>query len=139
MLGHDKVAVFAQEVVRGVGYGPRVVLHREPVGEPASARESRRVADDFGGAQLVDKVGRRRAREAARLVERVDHAAGPLLHEIQHVLVVDELDVAPVDPLSHVLGLFLLENMRVEVLLELLVGEIDAELLKVVDGELLET
>jgi len=29
--------------------------------------------------------------------------------------------------------------MRVEVLLELLVGEIDAELLKVVDGELLET
>ena len=44
-------------------------------------------------------------------------------------LVVDELDVLPLDPLALVLGLFALEDVPVELLLQPLVGVVDAELL----------
>ena len=53
-------------------------------------------------------------------------------------LIVHELDVGPVDLLALVLGLLHLEDMLVEVLLQLLVRQVDAELLEVVLFELLE-
>ena len=68
--------------------------------------------------------------EHARLVEEGDDARVLLLDQVQDVLVVHELDVGPIDGLALVLFLFLLEHVLVEVLLELLVGEVDAKLLK---------
>lgn len=53
-------------------------------------------------------------------------------------LVVHKLDVRPVDLLTLVLCLLHLEYVLVEVLLQLLVGQIYAELLEVVLLELLE-
>jgi len=43
--------------------------------------------------------------------------------ELDHRLVVDELDVGPLDPLRHVDGLLQLEGVVVEMLLKHLVGE----------------
>ena len=76
-------------------------------------------------------------REAALLVEQVEDAQR-LLDEVQHVLVVHERDVRPVDGLALVLGLLHLEHVLVEVLLQLLIGQVDAELLEVVLPEALE-
>ena len=78
-------------------------------------------------------------REHARLVEQGDDAGVLLLDQVQHVLVVDELDVGPVDGLALVLLLLLFEHVLVEVLLELLVGEVDAKLLKGIRLERLES
>ena len=74
--------------------------------------------------------------EAALLVEDVQDAHGLALDQVQHILVVHKLDVAPVDGLSLVLGLLHLEDMLVEVLLQLLIRQVDAELLKVILLEL---
>jgi hypothetical protein len=71
-------------------------------------------------------LGRRRG-EPALLVQQVQHAH-LALDEVKHVLVVHKLDVGPVDALALVLGLLLLEHVVVEVLLQLLVGEVDAQL-----------
>lgn len=54
-------------------------------------------------------------------------------------LVINELDGGPVDLFSLILGLFHLEHVLVEVLLQLFVCEVDAKLLKIVDFELLES
>ena len=53
-------------------------------------------------------------------------------------LVVNELDVPPLDGLEVVLLLLQLEDVLHEELLEVLVGEVDAELLEGVGGEVLE-
>ncbi len=53
-------------------------------------------------------------------------------------LVIHKFDVGPVDGLALILGLLHLENVLIEVLLQLLVGQIDAELLEVVLLEALE-
>lgn len=76
--------------------------------------------------------------EAAKLVQQVEDAHGPFLDEVQHVLVVHELDVGPVDALLLVLGLLHLKHVLVEVLLQLLVCQVDAKLLEVVLLEALE-
>jgi hypothetical protein len=70
--------------------------------------------------------------EAAELIQQIQDTHGPFLDEIQHVLVIDKLDVGPVDALLLVLGLLHLEHVLVEVLLQLLIGQVDAELLEVV-------
>ena len=75
--------------------------------------------------------------EAAGLIQQVEDAHLGL-DEVQHVLVVHKLDVAPLDGLALVLGLLHLEDVLVEVLLQLLVGQVDAKLLKVVLLELLK-
>lgn len=49
---------------------------------------------------------------------------------VQSVLVVGELDVLPVDVLQVVFLLFQLEDVAHEKLLQVLVGKVDAELLK---------
>ena len=70
--------------------------------------------------------------EAALLIQEVQDAQGLLLDQIQHILVVHECDVGPVDLLALVLGLLHLEHVLIEVLLQLLIGQVDAELLEIV-------
>ena len=70
--------------------------------------------------------------EAALLIQEIQDAQRLALYEVQHILIVYKLDVGPVNLLSLVLSLLHLEDVLVEVLLELLIGQIDAELLKVV-------
>lgn len=70
--------------------------------------------------------------KATLLIQGVEDAQGLLLNQVQHVLVVHKLNVAPVDGLTLVLGLLHFEDMLVEMLLQLLVGQVDAELLEVV-------
>lgn len=77
-------------------------------------------------------------REATLLVQQVQNAQGLLFNEVQHILVVHKGDVAPIDSLALVLGLLHLEDVAVEVLLQLLVGQVDAELLEVILLELLK-
>mmetsp|Transcript_1364 Transcript_1364/g.3357 ORF Transcript_1364/g.3357 Transcript_1364/m.3357 type:complete len:470 (-) Transcript_1364:1589-2998(-) len=62
-----------------------------------------------------------------------------LLDGVQAILVVREGDEGPLDLLRLVLGLLELEDEFVELLLQGLVGEVDAQLLERVDGETLET
>ena len=75
--------------------------------------------------------------EAAGLVQQVEHPHA-CLYQVKHVLVVHKLDVRPCDRLALVLGLLLLEDVCVEMLLQLLVGQVDAELLEVVGVKLLK-
>lgn len=76
--------------------------------------------------------------EAALLVQHIKYAQLPL-NEIQHILVVHKLDVAPINGFPLILSLLHLEDMLVEMLLQLLIGQIDAQLLKVILLELLKT
>jgi hypothetical protein len=76
--------------------------------------------------------------EAALLIKQVQDAQGLLFNEVQHILVVHKGDVGPVNLLALVLGLLHLEYVLVEVLLQLLIGQVDAKLLKVILLEALE-
>jgi hypothetical protein len=146
VLRHHKVAVLVQQRVRGVAHLARVVVHHEGV-LLAARRPEARVARQLG-AQRVRQVLVRGARQAAGLVDEREHAravggaagAGRLgaLEQLEHVLVVHKVDVAPGDALRRVLGLLALEHVRVEGLLQLLVGQVDAELLERVGVEALE-
>ena len=71
------------------------------------------------GALLVQQM------QDAHLILAVD--------EVEALLVVDELDVLPLDALALVLGLLRLEDVPVELLLQPLVGVVDAQLLERVD------
>lgn len=70
----------------------------------------------------------------ALIVKDAEQAVGLGLVELQAARVVDELDVDPVDALALVLLLFVLEDVLVEVVLQVLVGVVDAELLETVPG-----
>ena len=87
---------------------------------------------------LAGKIGIGRAGRNARLVENREHPPGPGLNEGDALPVVFEVDLVPVDAFGHVFGLLELEDKVDKVLLELLVGVVDAELLEPVDGEELE-
>ena len=71
------------------------------------------------------------------LIQDVQYPHAPF-YEVQHILVVHEGDVAPVDGFPLVLSLLHLEHVLIEVLLQLLIGQVDAELLEVVLLELLK-
>ena len=76
--------------------------------------------------------------ELALLVDErheVERADGD---EVERLLVVDELDVVPVDGLVVVLLLLHLEDVLDEELLQVLVGVVDAELLERVGAEVFE-
>lgn len=66
----------------------------------------------------------------ALVVEDAQQAVGFRLVELQAARVIDELDVDPVDALAFVLLLLVLENVLVEVILQMLVGVVDAKLLE---------
>ena len=138
MLQHHVVLVLVQERVGGVGHPPRVVLQRE-----------QGVAAGFGAAvalighvrlgQLLADGGGTAAGGEAGLVQEGQHAGRLLgLNQVQHIRVVHKLDVAPVDGLRLVLRLLRLEHVLVEVLLQLLVRQVDAELLERVQLERLK-
>ena len=67
----------------------------------------------------------------ALLVKQVQHPQLGL-DEINAGLIVVKVDHLPLDPLLHVLLLLQLEHVHVELLLQLLVGIVDAKLLKTV-------
>ena len=67
-------------------------------------------------------------RELALLVDERHEVERPDGDEVEGLLVVHELDVVPVDGLHVVLLLLQLEDVLHEELLEVLVGEVDAEL-----------
>lgn len=70
--------------------------------------------------------------EVALLVDKSQHIQRFSGQNVQRALVVLVVDVRPEDVLTGILILFKLENMLDEELLQLLVGEVDAELLKAV-------
>ena len=72
------------------------------------------------------------SREAALLIQEVQDTQRLLLNEVQDVLVVHKGDIGPVNLLPLVFSLLHLEDVLIEVLLQLLVCQIDAELLKVI-------
>ena len=66
--------------------------------------------------------------ELALLVDERHEVERPLRDEVERLLVVHELDVLPRDVLVVVLLLLQLEDVLHEELLQVLVGEVDAEL-----------
>lgn len=70
--------------------------------------------------------------ELALLVDEGNDVHGLVGDHVQGILVVGELDVQPVNGLQVVLLLLQLEHMPHEELLQVLVGEVDAELLEAV-------
>ena len=73
-------------------------------------------------AQLLDELRPAAALQPALLVEQREGAHLPRLEQQQHLAVVLELDGGPRHALGLVLGLLLLEHVRVELLLQHLVG-----------------
>lgn len=72
--------------------------------------------------------------ETAFLVDEGQQGAGSPSQELQDVLVVTELQVSPLHILFQVLLLLQLEDVADEVLLQRLVGKVDAQLLKAAHG-----
>ena len=87
--------------------------------------------------QLGDELVVRAHRQARFLVEQRQHAH-LAFDQVDAGLVVGEVDELPVDLLAEVLLLFELEDVLVELLLQLLVGEVDAELFEGILGKVLE-
>ena len=137
MVSNDVVLVLFQEVVCLVRDVPRIVVQRK--GRSGKLRLGKSFVLREAVVELLGKIRTCRLWELALFVKQVNHSARLLLDEVEDVLVVHEIDVRPLDFLLLVLLLLLLEDLLVEVLLELLICEVDAELLKVVLLELLET
>src|SRR6218665_575840 len=74
----------------------------------------------------------------AFLVQKVEQTGWLLREEIKALGVIDELDVLPLDALSHVLLLLELEDVLVEVVVQALVRVVDAELFEAVALKILE-
>ena len=97
-----------------------------------------------GGVHLGEEGRVGRLRQVDLLVEDLDDAARVALRlrhrveQVEHRLVVDVLDVLELDALRRVEALLRLEGRHREVALQLLVGEVDAELLERVGLEDLE-
>ena len=89
--------------------------------------------------QLLSKLLIRTRRQHARFVKQRYDSVRTQLDHVEHVLIIDEFDVRPIDTFSFVLFLLHLEDVLIEMLLKLLVGEVDAELLKRIHGEALKT
>lgn len=68
----------------------------------------------------------------ALLIDQSQQVAGRPGQKVQDVLIVAEVDVAPHHTFLQVLLLLQLEDVTHEELLELLVGKVDAQLLKTV-------
>lgn len=68
----------------------------------------------------------------ALIVQDAEESVGLRLVELETARVVDKLDVDPVDAFALVLLLLVLENVLVEVVLQVLVGVVNAELLETV-------
>mmetsp|Transcript_6645 Transcript_6645/g.16124 ORF Transcript_6645/g.16124 Transcript_6645/m.16124 type:complete len:339 (-) Transcript_6645:610-1626(-) len=140
------VVVLLPEAVRGVRHQPRVVPNDKafvleqatPLGrlreQPARDRALMRLKDLLR-ERLVGAFG-----QAALLVEESEHADGGRLgrEHFDALLIVGLRDGVPSNRLAQIDLLLLAEDLRVEVRLQLLVGEVDAELLERVDLELLE-
>ena len=63
-------------------------------------------------------------------VQHRNDSIGTGFHQVDDVLIVSDLDRGPRDCFSHVLLLLRLHHMLIEELLQSLIGEIDAKLLK---------
>ena len=72
--------------------------------------------------------------ELALLVDQGDNVHGFVGDHVQGVLVVGELDVLPADVLQVVFLLLQLEDVAHKELLQVLVGEVDAQLFKTTSG-----
>lgn len=87
------------------------------------------IAQLFGSKEIRD------LREAALLVNKRQHVHGFARQNVKSRLVVLVFNVLPNDVLSSVLLLLKLENMLDKELLKLLVGKVDAQLLKAVETD----
>ena len=128
-VGAERVAVLLEEAAH------RVLDVAGEVDESEGARHTRLGAQVAALAavelvQLVEEGGVGAARKLALLVDERDHVHRLHGDHVQYVLVVDELDVAPVDVLVRVLVLLQLEYVLHEELLQVLVGVVDAQLLE---------
>lgn len=73
--------------------------------------------------------------ELALFVDEGDDVHGFVGDHVQSVLVICELDVLPVDVLQVVLLLLQFEDMANEELLQVLVGKVNAQLLKTTEAD----
>eukprot|EP00968_Pinguiococcus_pyrenoidosus_P012298 scaffold1070_cov245-Pinguiococcus_pyrenoidosus.AAC.52 len=143
-LSRQVVLVLREEAAAVVGHVRRVVLHRELHIPPllVGRREERMARERPGDVSLVelaDEVLVIPALPAANLVVQLrEDAVRAALDEVQAGLVVREVDEGPLDALAVVLVLLDLEDEAVEVLLQRLIGVVDAELLEAVRLEALE-
>lgn len=131
------VSVLDDEVASGVGHAASLVHDREAfVVHYLLLYQTRRVqlSHDLVGQQTVFALPLLRLR-----VEQREYAEAGRVEQVNGVLVVDLLDVFPLDPVVLLERLFVAEHVCVEVLLELLVGLVDAQLLEAVVVKHLET
>mmetsp|Transcript_87204 Transcript_87204/g.262030 ORF Transcript_87204/g.262030 Transcript_87204/m.262030 type:complete len:223 (-) Transcript_87204:298-966(-) len=91
-------------------------------------------------AQLERKIVVCALLDGALLIEKVQQAHVFLLvYEVQALLIVNELDVLPLDALRFILSLLGLEDIPIELLLQPLIGVVDGQLLERIDLEIFET
>mmetsp|Transcript_64162 Transcript_64162/g.191226 ORF Transcript_64162/g.191226 Transcript_64162/m.191226 type:complete len:264 (+) Transcript_64162:747-1538(+) len=123
------VGVLLQEGLTLIDDFARVVRHCKVVGGKSAG-----LVDDARGFELAVDLAQEgvvcgAGHEALR-VHEAEETQRPLAECVDNWLVVLELDVVPLDPLAVVHLLFQREHVVVEVLLELLVCEVDAQLLE---------
>ena len=88
---------------------------------------------------LLEEVGVGRDGDEDLLVDQREESMRPRLEQHGHRRVVGKLEDGALDALGAALGLLHTEDVLVEELLQLLVGEVDQELLEAVAREALET
>ena len=136
----ERVGVLRNEELRVVRHEAGVVRDRErrarPLRAPLGHRERRGLL--LLVLQFLDVRLCIAFLQPRLLVEQGEDADVFRLEELEHGGVVGEVDALPRHALGLVLELLLAEDVCVELLLELLVGEVDAELLERVRLEVLE-
>eukprot|EP00966_Prymnesium_polylepis_P223705 5175982-Prymnesium_polylepis.1 len=158
-VGVERVLVLLPEAAAAVGHAARIVGEREAVLLALGRGEARvrrvrlaqlerilvvrarldRALPHIGRPTAVNRLQACERPRFGRVVRQAAHSH--LLAAIDQVearLVVDKLDVLPCEPLRLVLGLLRLEDVTVELLLEPLVGIVDAQLLERVGRKVLK-
>eukprot|EP00960_Hanusia_phi_P048055 758744-Hanusia_phi.AAC.2 len=131
----EDVLVLGQEAAAVVGHVPRVVANEEAEGSEARSGYVRM----HHPPHLVREALVRPCGHSPLLVQHRKDAAAPILQQLHARLVVAEVHVAPLDPLLDILLLLPSQHKVVELLLQPLIGEVDAELLEAVRLQDLET
>mmetsp|Transcript_18142 Transcript_18142/g.28168 ORF Transcript_18142/g.28168 Transcript_18142/m.28168 type:complete len:513 (+) Transcript_18142:2466-4004(+) len=131
----------------GIGHFPRKVPHAKDAlgllnrrGEEPSALIHCRllIRAQMLLVQPIGPIAIAPLGQTTLIVQHGQQSTGPGLDQIQTILIVREIDELPLNLFTLVLRLLHFENEFVELLLQRLVGEVDAQLFEAVDGKAFE-
>uniref|UniRef100_A0A0A9DWB5 Myo1 n=1 Tax=Arundo donax TaxID=35708 RepID=A0A0A9DWB5_ARUDO len=124
MLSYHIVFVFVQELIRLVYYISSIMLNCK-----CSTRKLR-FGESFMALELFIQLLRKRLMcrlwEHTGFIKQCNNSTWFLLNQVKYILVVNKLNVTPINLLPSVLLLLHFEDILVKMLLEFFIGKIDA-------------